>query len=230
MKESQFMNTSNFARCLVAAIVPFLVACGGATKVTSIRIDSDPAGADVEEAVLGYIGTTPLPFKITSKDLKKLGANNRVSVNLVISKKGYVSVKAPATWETGTHHVIKKTLQERLSQTEITSDPVGVGVFLLVLDDTASNAHKTAFKADPLTFYNGAPAGPGGIPAALRGKPEMVTQRFLGSTPTSYIYDPENELQNNDPLLFQKEGYGDQIVLFKVSQRRIHRIMKKIKP
>jgi len=218
------MKCPFLARVLCAVIFPCLVGCE--TIPTTLRVDSDPAGADVNDSKLNFIGTTPLPLKLTKKDLKALGAGSRVSMKLTLSKRGYVSVTVPVTWETGTHRIVKQNLQERLDQVEITTEPVGVGIFLLVLDASASAADQTAFKADPLTFYKGAPAGPG--TAALPGHPQSVTQRFLGSTPTSYIYDPDNALENNDPLLFQKEGYQDQIVLFKVAQLRVHRIMKKL--
>ena len=63
------MNLRFFARSFCVLILPCLVACGGG-KITSLRVDSDPEGADVEETTLGYLGTTPLPLKLSKKDLK----------------------------------------------------------------------------------------------------------------------------------------------------------------
>jgi len=197
-----------------AAILSCLTAC--ATAPTSLRVDTDPPGADVESPEIGYLGTTPLVWKFTKADLKKVGRKGSVNMALDITKRGYVTVKTlPLSFSLGTNHTVKKILGVRLSEVAITSDPDGVAVFQIKF---ATPAARTAFYATS--------AGQGQIDW-IKNNPTIVTQRFLGATPTSYQYDPDNQLEDNEPLLFTKTGFEDQILYFKVSQERIHGIMQK---
>lgn len=187
-----------------------LAACASAP--TSLMIDTDPQGADVECPQIGYLGTTPLEWKLTDKDLDKLASGGEVVMNVNISKRGFVTVPVPLRFAMEATHSVKKILEPRLAEVAITSEPDGVGVFQLILDDKTGK-NPALFKADPLGF--------------ARVHPDKVTQRFLGSTPTSYRYDPDHPLNNNEPLLFTKSGYKDQVALFKEREARLHRIMQK---
>jgi hypothetical protein len=200
--------------CLVAAILVGLVACASAP--TTLRVDTDPQGADVESPQIGFLGTTPLVWKFTGADLAKVAPAGNLGMSLDITKRGYVTISGlRLSFEKGTTHNVKKILDARLSEVAITSDPGGVAVFQLVMNKGTMGTFKATAANKQVDW--------------VRKNPMKVTQRFLGATPTAYQYDPDNKLENNEPLLFTKTGFVDQIVYFKVSQERLHGIMQPTK-
>jgi hypothetical protein len=206
------MTATVFTRSiLVVSLVAALSACAP----TILRIDTDPQGADVESSALGYLGTTPFEKTFSDADIAKVGVGGNVYVDLKISKRDYVTIdlRSVSFEESSTFH-LKKTLESRIEQIEVTSEPDGVTVYQLIIEKDAPASAKTAFDKDPM--------------AALAAHPRWVTQRFIGMTSTAIRYDAENPLEHNDPLLFEKAGYHPVIVYFKATQPRLHTVMRPI--
>jgi hypothetical protein len=206
------MTATAFTRSLlVGSLSAALAACAP----TILRIDTDPQGADVESSSLGYLGTTPIEKTFSDADIDKVGVGGNVYVNLKITKRDYVSIDLrQVSFEESTTFHVKKTLEQRIEQIEVTSEPEGVTVFQLQLDKDSPPQVVSLFDKDPMK--------------AIADFPRWVTQRFIGMTTTSIRYDSENALEHNDPLLFQKAGYHPAIVYFKATQPRLHQVMRPI--
>ena len=189
------------------------VSLSGCLAPTILKIDTDPQGADVESAQLGYLGTTPIEKTFSGADMQKVGVAGTVSVDLKLSKRNYVSIDLrQVSFAEGTIFPLKKTLEPRLELVEIETEPAGASVFQLILDKEAPPAVATLFTNDPLK--------------ASEDHPRWVTQRFIGPAPTTYKYDSEHPLEHNDPLLFLMAGYHPVVAYFKANQGKLRQVMR----
>jgi len=197
---------SIYTRFFSIAVV-VLIGVTGCASPSKLVLHTDPVGADVQEAKLGFLGQSPLTREFSTKELQRLSVP--MTLNLEISKKGYIpekmTVSLPAD---GGEYQVKRQLLERLSYIDITSEPDGVAVFLEFIPT------QTYQQADPSAREKMRDA-----------QKNDVVKRFLGNTPIRYQDDPEHPLEEGDYLIFKKAGYKDNEALFRLKEKRLHLVM-----
>lgn len=197
------MKVNSYVIVMLALAVLGITGCAS----PSLYLASDPAGADVSDARLGYLGQTPLTRKFSRKEWKKWMSPS-YTLNLEISKKGYVDEKMGVVLIPHKEIRLKRNLFERFEYIDITSEPDGVAVFLEFIDSDAYRKATPAMR-EKMRFEN----------------KHDITKRFLGNTPIRYHDNPSDPLENGDFLTLKKAGYKDSEALFRDKEKRLHIVM-----
>lgn len=186
----------------------------GCAKPTLLKVVSDPAGASVEIAEGGAVGKTPMDYLLTQRDLQALERSHggeRVEVPVRLSMRSYLTDLEIVDVPVGGVYTHFVKLEPRSEFVAITSEPEGVGVFELIVDDQATDAVRSVFDSDPMT--------------ALESHAKWITRHFIGTTPIRYRVDSDHPLDQNDVLLFQKAGFRSELAYYKERETRVHMIM-----
>ncbi len=196
-------------RKLLPALVLSLLALPACSH-TILVVQTEPAGADVQDRRLGFLGQTPLRRELTSNELDRLGPG--LALELDITKKDFVADRAlPVMLNRGDEIQIKRELVPRLPYIEITSEPDGVAVFHLFVDPRARDYDSIKDMSPD---------------RVAQERPEAVVRRFLGNTPLRFEDDPEHPIEHNDILIYEKAGYRSVTARFKATERRLHEVMQ----
>jgi hypothetical protein len=207
-----------FAQSLVPAWALALAAAGGlavgCAKPTLLKVVSDPPGAEVEIGGVGMVGKTPLDYPISRREVQALNKSHggeRIALPVTLTMRSFLTERELVRMKVGSVYTHFVRLEPRNESVSITSEPEGVGVFELNVDEEAGSAVRMLFDSDPM--------------GALEKHAKWITRHFIGSTPIRYQYDAEHPLDQNDVLLFQKAGYHSQLSYVKERESRIHVIM-----
>lgn len=193
----------------MVVVLAFMGITGCGSTPSTIVLQTDPTGADVQEETLGLLGQSPLTRTFTEDELKRLRVN--MTLNLEISKRGFITERVTVSLPRGGEvYQMKQQLLESHEFIDITSDPDGVAVFLQFIEGPLFNSANSAARK-----------------TMMLAEPNKVVKRFLGNTPIRYKDDPAQPLKEDDYLVFEKEGYKSHDALFKAKEKRLHIVMQK---